>query len=142
MLAVPEFRRFSEMIEAFVMHPTPYRIITFAPGKLGRVDLFWLEEFTSSVPVQRIGQFQCDTPEATLAVLRVLDDAVTHHPEVCFYKSSWHRFANKGEQSDEFAQGVAATLYMRRIYEQSRICDGKLKRGHKAFGFYPLDGYR
>jgi hypothetical protein len=34
-----------------------------------------------------------------------------------------------------------APIYARRRLEQQRTLDGKMKRGHRAFGFMPPEGY-
>jgi len=38
--------------------------------------------------------------------------------------------------------GAVLPLYRRRVDEQQRVADGKLKRGHRDFGFWPCEGHR
>jgi len=41
----------------------------------------------------------------------------------------------------DYCTGRGLPLYRRRIDEQELIAAGKLKGGHRAFGFWPCEGY-
>ena len=83
-----------------------------------------------------------------LGGLRTLDMLVRNDHEIVYYEkyAVWSRIANKGKQAFTNApregdyDSCATELYERRLEEQQRILNGKIKRGHKAFDFYPLDG--
>jgi hypothetical protein len=147
---VPELTVFSHWL-TLVTDGSPRRDIFFEPGKYGRMDNFILWEFglyrrgRSLQPTywKRIGQFSTDPDTDTLAVLRLLDEAVATDPKLVFdrhFGGSWTRIADKAEFAKPSTPPISSRLYERRLAEQQLILNGKLKRGHKAFGYYPLEG--
>jgi hypothetical protein len=87
--------------------------------------------------VDAIGRLSTDPSGETLVALRTLDEIVKTDADIVFYEAYWARTAHK---ADIPASKLAAPLYERRLVEQERIGNGSIKRGHKAFGFYPLEG--
>ena len=137
----------AEMLDVWLAPKTHYLHLEFAAGKYGRQDLLWLrhvqvpEDRRANPIMTTVGAFDCSTPEESLAALRVLDDLTATHPEVIFSTYVWSRIGNQtGSHPEWFNANCAAALYRRRIHEQERILAGTLKRGHRAFGFYPLEG--
>ena len=122
--------------------------IRFCPGKYGRVDKFYLEEGGKHPdPQPYICHVDLDTQpgDETLAILRELDRLVTDDPELVaspLYEGGrlWFLFPRKDGAAH--TDNDFAALYERRLIEQERLLSGEIKRGHKAFGFMPLEGYR
>lgn len=148
---VVAYASFAAMLDVLLNHPTQDPYIKFALGKFGRMDMFYLREIHwSGNRAQCIyyGYFDGGTPAASLAALALLDQTVATHPELTCSAGGrgsvdcvWGRVSNKNDHPDLYHDTCAAALYARRIEEQQLILGGKLKRGHKAFGFTPMDGH-
>ena len=112
--------------------------VRFVPGRFGRTDNFYLVE-GQPLNRQEVAALMCFNEATTRGVLRTLDEAVKTDAMTVFFPhyAIWKRVANK---SDRHRGALALPLYERRLQEQQRILAGALKRGHKAFGYYPLDG--
>lgn len=141
------YETLAEMLDVWLAPKTHFLHLAFAVGKYGRQDLFCLrhvqvpEDGRANAIVTTVGKFDCWTPEESIAALHVLDDLTATHPEVIFSTYVWSRIGNKASHPEWFNANCAAALYRRRIHEQERILAGTLKRGHRAFGFYPLEGH-
>jgi hypothetical protein len=135
--------RISEWVASLTAR-SPLRYILFHPGKYGRMDNFELIEVSAPGTGQRevIERISTDPANETLAALRLLDAVAMSDPELTYHRkySIWSKCSNKAEIARYLDEPIAARLYEERLSEQQRILAGKLKRGHKAFGYYPLDG--
>lgn len=58
-------------------------------------------------------------------------------PELRYGYCLWKKMTDK----KDCYTGRGLPLYRRRIDEQELIAAGKLKGGHRAFGFWPCEGY-
>lgn len=116
------------------------RYISFLVGKYDRTDHFDLVE--GALQERRVlGRLMCWDSAETLAALRVLDEAVRTDATTMFMSGYlWSNISNKRDYPADDVEHFAVPLYERRLVEQERILKGELKRGHKAFRFYPLEG--
>lgn len=121
--------------DALLAELTDERYIRFHPGKYGRTDIFYLKEKGPSF--KTVGEITAWSEEETMSILEKIDQLVMVDRSVSFFadESAWVRTVD-----DRCGDGLAVPLYRRRLDEQKRILDGEIKRGHKAFGYYPLDG--
>jgi hypothetical protein len=120
--------------------------IAFKVGKIGRVDRFVLRIADPSV---RREVFQlCTEPGAgTENVLAVLDELVEHDATLGMLYNNprdpryaycmWTRMIRR----KDWARCRILPIYRTRMSEQLRICRGDITRGHREFGFLPLDGH-
>src|ERR1700733_1363502 len=127
-------------VAAMLAALTHRRFIRFRPGRYGRVDVFAFEAGNPGHPPDLIAELSMWSNAETLAALTSLDQAVVYDDEIIFDEnySLWTKIANKSARNREEAN--AAALFERRLIEQKRVLGGEMKRGHRAFGFYPLDG--
>jgi hypothetical protein len=131
-----------------MMEPGDWHQIRFEVGKLGRVDRFVLTKGRPAQSPEEISELLTEPPDETAAVLAVLDQLATIDPhlglmynnprETRYAYCLWSKMVDK----KDWATGGVSALYRRRIDEQRRIAAGKLKQGHRAFGFWPREGYR
>jgi hypothetical protein len=122
--------------------------IEFEPGKLGRVDRFVLLRAGPGYRTELL-ELSTEPGEKTGAVLKILDDLLKTDPTLrVFYNNPrnskyayclWRR--DDDTAPPECIDAKILPLYTRRMAERERICNGTLKRGHRDFGFYPLEGY-
>jgi len=114
------------------------RFISFSVGKHGSADTFTLHEGIWGDRV--IASFTASSSDQTLAALHVIDEAVRLDDATVwtFDFRFCRRTDNKGVNDRDY---LAAPVYERRMIEQERLLSGEIKHGHKAFGFYPLDGH-
>jgi hypothetical protein len=136
-----------EFLNLFLRQDAAYRFTVFIPGKYGRLDYFAVREGILS-DQYAVAEINTDD-RLTLAALVLLDNATRTHEQVAYYQPGiaqpgrrgygavWNMISNKriGKPFEP-----AADLYRRRLAEQRRILDGSLRRGSRAFGFYPMDG--
>jgi hypothetical protein len=117
------------------------RMLHFRPGRYGRVDMFFVREYTVARRNYTIGLFATQPGDDTLAALQALDERVRNDDVTMFSEEaiSWIH-ARSGKLQRHRDEANTAHLYQRRLREQQLLFAGKIKRGHKAFGFFPLDG--
>jgi hypothetical protein len=119
----------------------PNRFIKLLVGAYGRCDMFYLKEGLGDA--QRTIADLSLSDDATLAALRSLDHAVKTDDHTVFRETVWFQVSEGKTFADR--RELAAPLYERRKAEAELMIREEpkreeLKRGHKAFGFYPLDG--
>jgi hypothetical protein len=127
--------------------PNDDHYISFEPGKLGRVDRFVLVKAGPEYRTE-VGSFSTQGGEETASVLRRLDDLLETDPTfvVHYNNASKPQYAYclwRRDDSPSRREPLAKMLpiYRRRLADREKIFSGKIKRGHKDFGFYPLEGY-
>jgi hypothetical protein len=131
-----------EMIDRML---TGKLMIIFMPGKFGRVDLFTLHERNGQG--EAIATAETQPGEETLAFLMKLDEQVRITPQLSCVPASmgigmvWQVIGNTIDMHLHKIDNCAE-LYRDRLDQQQRVLEGKIKRGRKAFGFFPLDGGR
>jgi len=123
--------------------------IRFEVGKLGRCDRFSVYRLSADAAPVEVMELQTQHGEETLFILDALDGLVESDADygVSFNNCLDPRYAyciwDKGTQrSGVLEEPKIGPIYRRRMQERERICSGTLKRGHKDFGFFPLDGHR
>jgi hypothetical protein len=122
--------------------------ISFAVGKLGRVDRFVLCKGNPGHPPIEILDLSTEPEDGTAAVLQILDDLVDTDPtfgvmynnprDTRYAYCLWQRMLDRKERE---TKAKILPIYRSRMLERRRICNGELKRGHRDFGFFPLEGY-
>jgi hypothetical protein len=121
--------------------------VAFEVGKLGRVDRFVLRLADPNVS-REVSQLCTEPGQGTEHVLAVLDELVEHDATLgVLYNNPrdpryafclWTRMTNR----KDWARCRILPLYRTRMSERLRMCSGDIARGHREFGFLPLDGHR
>jgi hypothetical protein len=130
-----------------VIRPGDVHRIVFEVGKFGRTDRFVLRREREETM-----ELTCWSQEETEAVLKILDDLVdTDHDFGILYNNPrtpryaychWCKPIGTDGKRFAYSRGLKILpIYRRRMDEQKRLADGTLKRGHRDFGFLPLEGY-
>jgi len=146
-----EFESFKALLNVFRARDA---VLYFVPGKYGRVDLFYLQSPRRHADVDRhvFGYLHTQPGDETLAALRQLDMLLengsdsfcivcTNPPRgigVCWFDVDYKRDFTAAQ----IKSMKSAPRYERRLAEQTRILAGEIKRGHKDFGLFPLEGGR
>jgi hypothetical protein len=129
---------------------SPEKTLWLEVAKFGRCDRFILRaRAINGRPYRDVADYQPESAEETLEILKTLDGLLKTDPTfVLLYASGlrreikgycfWYRITGL---IGNIKEPLVAPLYARRILEQKRILDGKIKRGHMAFGFWPLEGF-
>jgi hypothetical protein len=132
------------------LRPNSLLHVSFQPGKLGRVDRFVLRRGNPGRPPIELMEFITDPDDGgTCRALQILDDMVDADPAFAILynnprsaKYAYCLWERHDDRKDWATVPKILPLYQKRLDERQRIYDGTLKRGHKEFGFYPLDGFR
>ena len=95
---------------------------------------------------REMSQLLSEQGERTAQILATLDELVektdlgflyNNPTEAKYGYCIWARMNNR----QDWACRMSLPLYRSRMEEQRRIINGEINRGHRVFGFYPLDGY-
>jgi hypothetical protein len=130
-----------------VLRPGDAQRIAFEVGKFGRTDRFVLRRER-----EETRELTMWSQEETETVLKILDGLVDSDPEFGVLYNNPHtpHYAYchwckpTGMDGKFLAQAKVVRIlpiYQRRMHEQKRVVAGTLKRGHRDFGFFPLDGH-
>ena len=136
---LPPPKRFSDpsqLLAALKEHPKGR--ITFRVGKYGRTDIFYLYPSAGDAPP--IGEYVAWDCDETCTALYLLDDA-TRTDTASFWFNEISFFHDAALKPLATPLRFALHLYKRRMAAQMRVLRGEIRRGPRAFGFLPLDGY-